>query len=259
MIALQADDAMAQRNGFRIETDIFAAEIKEPIQQTTTLFDGSVAYDYSRADDGEITMVDPGRDRITLLSTRHSLRADVAISELESRMQAARNLATASPDELAYAYVVGASKISQENAVITVGDELLKYDATLQTPPEQADAVSEIYRQFADAVKHLNTFSHQRSDPPFARLALNDAIRQENALPETITQTAKLGKGNGTSVLKARLHTTWLLSKADRNKIEDIGRKLVGFKKVDLIEFRKLTSQEPVKAATNPAAMPTKG
>jgi hypothetical protein len=228
------DRASAQAVGFRIETDVFAEGVKEPQQQTLTLFSNGIGYVISREDDGELSMVDTGRDRIILLNTKLNIRTEVKISPLRQFIDSAK----ASP-ELSV-FVLGAKQIDDSGDRIRVGDEMLSYEASIQHPSNasEAAAICDTYHQYVDALALLNSTSPGAA-PPFARLALNAAIQSKGGLPKQITKTAKRGKRE--VVHKVLLHGTWLLSKQDQQRINDIGKKITdtSFDDVDYAEYQR--------------------
>lgn len=248
LIASMAPTCQAQSSGFRVETDVFVDGTKEPVQQSLTLFSNGVAYDSSRDQVGETTMVDPGRDRVILLNDEHELQTTVKISELDSLMNSARKQAMTTGLGV---YLRGASMVDASHDQVVVGDDLLRYTATLQRPRDDALAgqVAVQYRQFADAVKQINSF-RSFGDPPFARLALNAAVQEQKALPQELTLTAK--KGEHQVTYKCILHVTWMLSKTDELKIAKVGEKLALYEVVNSTEYQKRT--QPQKVAGAPGA-----
>jgi hypothetical protein len=229
-----ADLATAQSVGYRVETDVFAEGIKEPLQQTLTLFSDGVGYDISREDDGQFTMVDSARGRIILLNAKLEIRTQVAIREFEALVESAKAVTELS------VYVDGARKTEDLGDSIRVGDEVLLYEATLQEPSNSAEAtaIAESYRKFADALILLNC-AHPGAAPPFARLALNEAVCAKGALPKEIKKSAK--RGQHVEVHKVLLHATWLLSKSDEGRIAEIGRMLTSddFQDVSYGEYQR--------------------
>lgn len=188
-------------------------------------------------------MVDPNYDRIIRFHEDTQLQTTVKISELEKLMESAKQ--QAQNTGLA-AFLQGAKQIEADSDKVTVGDDQLRYEATLQQPPELKSAAecAKTYRQFADAVKLLNSFDGM--DPPFARLALNGAIHDQNAIPDEITLSVRRGKDQ--IVYVCRLHTTWMLSKTDKKRISEIQKMLVTFEDVGPLEFKKRTSETRVAA-----------
>lgn len=226
----------AQVNEFRVETDVFVPDQTKPLQQTLTLFRDGVAYDFSRDEPGQITILDPRRQRIVMLDATREIQTLVDLASLTALMDSARN--QASTTGLAV-YLEDARSISfdEPSKTVTVGAKVLRYESTLQEPREAAMATQ--FAQFADASAYLNAW-RANSPPPFARIALNAAVAQRDALPEEITRSTFVldeGRVVGEHVVKCRLHTNWRLSKNDGARIEEIRGMLVNFKVVSHTEF----------------------
>lgn len=241
LIALSTTASYAQV-GFRVETDIFSESFEQPVSQTVTRFLDGIGYDESRDADQDITMVDPARDRIVRLNEAEKLRTVVKITKLHELLKLAE--AQAQSSKLAV-FVAGAAQVKADDDEVTVGASPLIYQATLDRPSDlqEAKQFALTYRQFADATKLLNCFSG-RSDPPFARLALNEAVQQKNALPKQIDLTAERG---GEEVhIKCVLNANWLLSKADRKRISEIQSMVATFEDVTPEEYNRRTQKMQV-------------
>ncbi len=226
----QAQDTVAPpQAGFRVATDVFVGNEKEPRQQTLTLFSGGVAYDISYDDPSQITMIDPARDRIVLLNKTTKTQTSIDLKELYKYIESARNQAKAS--KLA-PYLLGADKIEVTDHAVTVGDSVLQYASTLQQPRDEQ--MAEQYLKVADALILLN--GRDSGIPPFARLSLNRVVAEKKSLPEEIVRTTSNGKQ--TEVVRCRLLTNWRLSKDDENRIAEIGKMLVTYEPVSGAQFK---------------------
>jgi hypothetical protein len=206
VVSLLATEGLGQSTAFRVETDVFASGQLKPVQQTLTLFKGGVAYDFSRDEPHRIVMIDPVRGRIRLIDSSEEVQTEIDLPQLVALMNSARKeLATS---EMAV-YIQDAEKVKQDGNRITVGEKVLRYEATLQTPKE-AD-IAKQYAEFADASAMLNAWQ-ARNPPPFARLSLNASLADAESLPEEISRTALLGlseKRAEESKVKCRLHCNW--------------------------------------------------
>src|SRR5690348_13125228 len=64
---------------FRIYTDYFVGSEKKPSAEVLTIFQGGIVYDFQ---DPEITILEPRRGKLTLLNTKHQVRAMLETAEL---------------------------------------------------------------------------------------------------------------------------------------------------------------------------------
>jgi hypothetical protein len=243
LIAAMTSGLHAQE-GFRIETDVFAEGVAKPLSQTLTLFQDGIAYDLPREENMDITMFDPRNNRLVRFSKQARLQTTLQISEMRQLMESARKQAEST--ELAV-YLRGAEKVEATGDKVTVGDDTLRYETTLQrpSPSNSAETSAGAYRSFADAMILMNAFD---GIPPFARLALNAAVEDQQAVPKEIRQSIQRGKKK--RVYICRLHATWLLSKADRSRIAEIQEMLVSFPNVSQAEYMKQT--QALKMAAKP-------
>ncbi len=236
---IASQTAVVPTAGFRVETDVLFGTQKAPVQQSLTLFSAGVAYDISRDDPNQITMVDPQRSRIVLLNKASQTQTAIDLKELQQFIDSARKAAETS--ELA-TYLKGADKIVVTDETVSVGDSVMQYHTTLQKPRDPQ--MAQQYAQTADALILLNGW--RSGMPPFARLSFNRVVAEQQAIPQEITRTTSSGKQ--TIVVRSLLHPNWRLSKDDERQIAEVGTMLVSFSQVTAPEF--------FAALNNPAATP---
>ena len=242
-VRCQAQEPVAGPQGtFRVVTDIFFGDQKQPAQQTLTLFSAGVAYDVSFDDPNQVTMVDPARDRIVLLNKRNQTQTTIDLQQLRQYIDSARKQAETSKLAL---YLSGADQIEVTGQTVRVGDQLLQYQATLQQPRDEQLAAQ--YARAADALSLLNGW--RSGVPPFARLSLNRVVAEQKALPEEITRTTRHDKQ--VESVRCRLHTNWRLSKDDQRQIAEIGTLLVNYAHVHPTEFFAAIDQQTAAQAAS--------
>ncbi|MEM8733035.1 MAG: hypothetical protein AAGG44_02360 [Planctomycetota bacterium] len=248
MLSMVAQTAMAQ-TGFRIETDIFTEKQEQPVVQTKTLFLDGVAYDESRDPGQDITMVDPSGDRVIRFNEALQIKTIVKISKLQEMLRLATQKARTGTLAI---FLAGAAQIQDDSNRVTVGAAPLIYSATY-APASKTESAAEFarwYQRFADASKLLDSFSHEASTPPFARVALNEVIAEKESVPQKIVVSMQRGKQE--RKLTCTVNATWLLSKDDRVRIRQIKDMLANFTDVEPGEYQRLTSDAntgPVRVA----------
>lgn len=227
--ACRAQDTVAPpQAGFRVATDVFIGDQKEPAQQSLTLFSGGVAYDLSYDDPNQITMIDPIRGRIILFNKADQTQTSIDLNELQKYIDSARKQAETS--QLA-PYLAGADKITVAPDLVTVGDSVLQYTSSLQQPRD-----AQMAQQYAHAADALSLLNGKRFGvPPFARLSLNRIVAEQQSLPAEITRTTNNGKH--TEIVRCRLLANWRLSKDDEDRISEIGKMLVTFQNIPEPQF----------------------
>ncbi len=232
-------NSVVAQYGFRVETDVFTQAGGEPVSQTVTLFQDGIAYDRSREPGQDITMVDVTRGRIVRMSEAHKIKTETQIDSLKQLLEIASKQASQFPN-LAL-HVMAARKVDVQPERVTIGGEPVLYEATLQKPSDEpfAKAAASEYRKFADASKLLNSFSGG-GDPPFVRLALNEAIFAQTAIPKEITVVVDNGTDKEKK-LTCKLFATWKLSQEDRDKITEFKEMLVTFQDVTNEQYNQQT------------------
>lgn len=218
--------AVQAQTEFRVETDLFLGDEKEPFHQTTTLFSGGVAYDLPHGQN-VVTMVDPKRNRIVLLDKQRRKQTNIDIDDLTKLIENAKTGATGILGQV----IADAQLVEVAEDSLTVGQSLLRYEATLQ--PSSGECAAE-YAAFANASAMLNG-GRDPAALPYARLLLNEAILQKNKLPKEITKTVMLTKVP--QVSRSILHANFRLSKDDQLSINEIGTMLASFEKIPQREF----------------------
>jgi hypothetical protein len=234
-VCLTCAVSVAQPPSFRVETDIYAGDAKQPMKQTLTLFSNGVYYDFAMDDSAAITVIDPQRDRIILLSQQRKVKTTLKMSQLlglvaEAREQAAQQPATSEVARMLRA--AERSSFDEQTQVVTVGDESLRYDATLQQPRDPSMAAQ--YADFADWSARLNAVYPPRL-LPYVRLELNRQIAARSMLPQQITRTERHNRKE--VVWRTRLLPNWRISSDDESKLNRVGELLSQCQEVSIQEY----------------------
>ena len=233
---------------FRVETDIYFEDNKQPVMQTLTLFHEGVYYDFDRVGQKSITVIDPGGRRIILLDRDRNMQLRMGMDEILSIEAQVQQQITPSEIERLVPKPESTKVISSAMTVVIVA-ESLEYHAKCIKPNQTSSLLQ--YAEFADWSARLNAFYSDRPMPPFARLALNREIAKSGFFPSEI-QRITHSKGRD-SIATSKLLTNWALSSDDFTRIEKVGAMLVEFQLVDAKAF----FAKP-EVATAPNTSPTK-
>ena len=237
LISIVSNSAIAQHVDFRITTDVFVEGQKEPVSQTKTIFMDGVAYDFPMGSNPEITLIDPDHGRIMLLDTEKQLHTEISLQDLLNSVQRMRSQATGGKLAIFVQDAEVTLKKLDANR-ITVGKNVIQYDATLAKPNEDADAanIARQFRYFADPSACLNAWQRQ-SPPPFARLNLNEEIEKAAAIPENITRITKTSDQE--VVVKCIIHSNWILPADDKAEVKKVGQMLASYTQVTPAEYER--------------------
>jgi hypothetical protein len=238
---LLAASAVAEE--FRVETDIFLGDQKEPLAQNVTLFSSGLVYDFPRTGPEEITVFDPSRGRFVLLDPKRKIKTTVTTQELLELAAAMKVHAR----ELEGAFAFAANpefdeEMDDNTGWLTLSSPLLTYRAHCTTPKLPSAVTS--YRSFADWYARLNA-TRPGSLPPFARMELNRAIAQRDQVPEEVELTVepKIRYVGRKLVVRSRHLFNWRLSNTDRKQIDQAGTHMADFEAVTVREYRRSLEQ----------------
>ena len=241
LFLLLATSAVADE--FRVETDIFLGDQKEPFAQNVTLFSSGLVYDFPRTGPEEITVFDPSRGRFVLLDPRRKVKATVTTQELLELAAAMK--VHAKGLEGAFAFAANPKfdeDMDDETGWLSLSSQLLTYRARCTTPKLPSAVTS--YRSFADWYSRLNA-TRPGSLPPFARMELNRAIAQRDQVPEEVELTVEpkhrfVGRK---LVVHSRHLFNWRLSNTDRKQIDQAGTHMANYEAVTIREYRRSLEQ----------------
>jgi hypothetical protein len=238
-IFLGACAAVAQTDEFRIDTDVFVGENKEPIAQSVTVFSSGMVYDFPLIGPREITVFDPGRGRFVLLDADRKVKTTLSTQDLLEFTAAMKVQA-----EKMGGLLAGASDAQFERETdsagewLTVRTKLLTYRAKGIEPRIVSAAAS--YQQFADWYARLNA-TRPGSMPPFARIELNRMLVEKSLIPEEVELTVAPERGlmGRKTTIHSRHLPYWRLSNTDRSRIEAAGTQMAKFPAVSFQEYRQ--------------------
>jgi hypothetical protein len=236
MLCLFSAQGRAQQSvDFRIETDVLEPGKAKPIEQSVVLFVGNVAYEYSRQSPQRITIIDQTANRITFLDTQRQVQTRVNLRDMVDEMERAKRDYAQTADGAEKTEDGAIVSFSDQQDAVTVGKRFIRYDAKLQIPTEAA--IAQQYADFANVSAIISaTKSRGSLPPPFARLNLNEVLRQKLAIPTEISRTVSIGDKK--NVLLSRLHLTATLVESERKTVEQFNTLLLHCPTLSLAEYQ---------------------
>jgi hypothetical protein len=233
----------ARAEEFRVESDVFIGDQKEPIARSVTLFSSGLVYDFPRLGPKEITVFDPARGRFVLLDPERKVKTTVATQELLELAAAMKVHAK----DLTGAFAFAANPKFEEHLDadtdwLTLSSPVLTYRARCMSP--EVAAAADRYRQFADWYARLNA-TRPGSLPPFARMELDRAIAERQQVPLEVELTVEPERRfvGRRLVVRSRHHFNWRLSNTDRQQIDTAGNYMAGFESVSVSVYRESLEQ----------------
>lgn len=221
---------------FRIETDVFLDDAKQPVVETLTIFTNGVVYDFLLTGVEEITLFDRHRNRLVLMDTKRKVKTELTMDGILSfvaEMKAQMN------DEQRKTLLGDEAEVTtnEEGWLVLTNDRVI-YRAECVTPKDKAAARE--YQEFADWYARLNAL--RGNLPPFLRIELNGQVAQRGLIPKTVERTIsdKSLLGGKKQTVRSQHLANWRLSTTDRKWIDRAGAYLATFPTVTFREYVQL-------------------
>ena len=235
-LTLTAWCALGLADDFRIETKLFNGGGKEPVSQTTTLFKAGRVYDYLSGPP-QVAVFDKPRGRFRLLDIGRQVQTEISTEKvLTFSEELQTNAAKSKSAYLRFvAHPTFDTKVDAESGELTLSSQHLTYRAETEKP--EADEAAQQYREFSDWYARLNAMMNPGSQPPFARLALNNELAKHGKLPKKVNlvipaQVAGWGKD-----LRSEHRIHYNLLPRDLKSIDETDHQLATFKQIAFKEF----------------------
>lgn len=237
--AATAPHTAAHAENFRVETQIFVGDEEKPASEATTLFHEGIVYDFLihpaqtavfRHPNGK----NPGE--FILLNNDERVRTDISTDRLSGAIENLRTWAGRQKDPFLKFAANPEFEESFEpgSGQLVLASHLESY--TVETTPAKDLTAAREYRDFLDWYAQLNTLL-TAGPPPQPRLELNAALSRHKAIPKTVTLTRSGEK----EPLRAEHAFTWLLSKDDMARIEDVRAALAKYRRVTNAEYLRFS------------------
>lgn len=228
---------------FRIETRVYAAGEEEPASESVTLFTGGAAYDFRDADD-RVTVFRPGQadkaGRFILLDTAREARTEIGGDRVAIATTKLRRWAATHKDD--FLRFTGDPSFKEsfdaDTGELRMTNKLMSY-RLVTMPVASREAMKEL-RAFLDAYAQLHTLL-EAGLPPAPRMLVNEALANHDVVPLEIELYS--GPIDDEPDLRAEHLVTWILSRQDRNRIEQANRQLSEFAAVENSEFSKFADR----------------
>ena len=239
---LQLDDVPSEGVQFSIASEIYVDRKAEPVSRNLTLFAEKAVVDFSYAagsdepreivifdmESGDVRLLDPIRgvqvaiSEQQLLQLVHMLRQDEYLREKLNFL------------------VEPMFDVQIEEDAVTLASEFIQYacqGTVVDDRPQQMNS----YYAFLDQLTRLNATDPGKL-PPFARLKLNEKIREARLMPNSVEVSIDLPAELGKRAIHARSQheVTWQPDSAN-SKLMVTAKKMLGeFEQVELEVYRNV-------------------
>ncbi|HVC92857.1 MAG TPA: hypothetical protein VND64_04155 [Pirellulales bacterium] len=242
---------------FHVQSKLFYPDKDEPVSESTTLFYAGRVYDFLSAAD-ETTVFDPQNDEFKLLDSGRKLKTEITTGEIAQKINLLRTAARAQVHlPLAKFYIDPKFTESQnQNGDVLLTSAYLEYK--LKTFIPSNPEASRQYCAFADWSVQLDVMLNLKPDSnpsdvlPFARLKVNDVLKQRQELPLEVVKTLKPQKKGKKEVIYRSEHSIQpRLAQEDLRRIKEVHEQLHTFNSVSFDEYRRRKAEQTQNAVAD--------
>lgn len=244
MAAVLASGGLALAGEFRLHNQVFVEDQTEPASETFTLFRGGRAYD-RLADDSEIVVFDPPHQRFVLLQPGREIRAEITLEQIDALHQRLTEKLREQGDKLNLFVLDPRYEI-----VPAEGDGPASFRSQWTTYEVYAAPIKD--EEIAAELAEFNAWSTKlnalKNPTLLARQPINEWLAAERRVAERVHLVRYKKNLLGQFVQEAEFHSrhtlTSQLSRADLEKIDQIERWLVEFRRATLGEYWESSREE---------------
>ena len=172
---------------FRIVSQTFVADQKQPVTRNLTLFSDGRVYDFQYRDQdespSEIVILDTRLRRLILLDPARNVRLELADLQLLRILDIVRRSAEEDERTRFLVDTQYEEDVDPDRRQVTLKSEQIRYQFTGQMP--ENDNVLTAYFEFLDNFTRLQA-SDPSKLPPFPRIRLNQSIRRVGWIPQRV-------------------------------------------------------------------------
>jgi hypothetical protein len=223
-----------------VENEVFIGGGKRADSRSTTIFRDGLVFDYLD-EPAEVIVFDKPGSRFVLLDTARRVRTELTTEEVLAFTQRLQQRAEAHPD--AYIKFLAAPRFDEHfdkaSRELTLSSPWMSYRLVL------ADAgsptIAQQYRESCDWYARVNALLTRGSKPPLARLAVNAALVEQEAIAREVclTLTPEEGAPAKRSTVRSTHRLNRRLSEADRDRVVQTRQFMEIFQPVSFAEYRR--------------------
>jgi hypothetical protein len=238
VVAARAEAATSE--DFRVENKVFFGSGKRADNRSTTIFRDGTVYDYLE-EPAEVVVFDKRGGRFVLLDMARRVRAELTTEEVLAFTERLQHRAEAQQDPLMR--FLAAPQLDEQfdaaSGELTLSSPWVTYRLLLVDT--QSQAISQQYREFSDWYARLNTLLSPGSKPPFARLAVNEALAKRQAVAREVhlTLTTKRGFPPTRTTIRSSHRLVRRLAEADLDRVAQTRQFMRIFQPVEFEQYRR--------------------
>lgn len=227
--------ASARAEDFHVDNKLYFPEQK-PIA-STTLFAAGRVYDF--LDHPQETIVfDKNNDLIIILDPQRKMKTEISTGNVSTDISRLREAARSHSSESIRmsASPRFAETVDPKTGRLTLDGKWMQYVVATEAPKNPFAAKQ--YNEFADWLAQINALLNPPM-MPFARLKLNEVLKQRQEIPVEIQLTLR-GEGRRKPLVVRSEHSVkWALSQADKERLDEVAAQLHTFNLVSFEEYHR--------------------
>lgn len=233
--SLAVSDEQVNTDGFAMDTSVFFGEKKTADIETSTVFEGRVAYDRLSGANGPIARFDFEGKVIDLLDPVSRTRTSIGFEDV---LMFQASLAAKAQQEKGLVQFLSNPRFIREfdatDSTIKLSSSWVTYEAKgSQSPTDMVER----FVEFADWSARLTSMMNPHAPPARARLELNAALKKQNWQVKRITRTGGPRAKELGAVHSDHAYRT-SLSDSDRALIKLTTNGLNSFAKISFSKYR---------------------
>ncbi|MEQ8790060.1 MAG: hypothetical protein RIC55_27435 [Pirellulaceae bacterium] len=221
---------------FRVKTEVFAEQQRQPIAENLSLFTNDAVYDFSLKG-GDTIVFEPGRGRFILLDDARQMKTEMPLEVLGRYVADLQAEGVKGDKKFLYDPQFAVSYLGVRRKLELTSDHIIYRAVGAQPPAEFANAVTR-FRQFTDWTARLNA-TPPGTMLPFARLELNSELHSRQLIPEEVEVVyISPTQPSQRVTYRSKQAFTWELTAQDQQRLDDVQDQLAKFKFVEWSQFR---------------------
>jgi hypothetical protein len=234
------DAAPAAGEDFRIDNKVYAEGRKEPMNVSTSIFQGGVLFDFMQQPE-EITILDRDAKRFVLLDVRRKIRTELPLAAVTDFAERLKQKLEESDDPFVKFQVDPKfeEKFNPSTGELTLTSPWMTY--RIQTQSAESREMAAQYREASDWLTRLNTVLNPGARLPSPRLLVNEALAKRDLMAREVhlTTTAKKSTPPKRIVVRSEHQLARQLTEADQTRVKQARQYAAEFRTVVFSEYRK--------------------
>lgn len=230
-----ANQPLPADGAFQVTIEVFATVDGQNNQlqdRHLVIFQNGKAYDFSLFEPRDVTVIDPAKSQVTLLSRVNHVQSTIASEALVRTAAQLRVYAKNQQLEERLGINAKTQRVASQPGAYQISFSDFQYQATAAAPKMGHQPAR--FAEFTDAVARVNLI-RRLGTPPFARIDLGRTIAADGLIPETVT--LQIQSGNHKRTFLSRYTFKNDLSPESQKRLDEVAGMMTLYREVPLPAF----------------------